>query len=88
MSVEIFGDNHGRGYFNIDPANTPTATLAHQTAMEGQEIDATLKARLGGSLASVNPANNFYPSTDDDRPYPIPKIHGLKFGILKEMNPT
>ena len=40
--------------------------------MEGQELDATLKARLGGSLASVNPANNFYPSTDDDRPYPIP----------------
>ena len=29
--------------------------------MEGQEIDATLKARLGGSLASVNPTSNNYP---------------------------
>ena len=61
MSVEILEDNHGRGYFNIDPGNTPTATLAHQTGMEGQEIDATLKARLGGSLASVNPTSNNYP---------------------------
>ena len=71
LSVEIFGDHHGRGYFNIDPANTPTATLAHQTAMEGQELDATLKARLGGSLASVNPANNYYP-TDDLPPNDTP----------------
>ena len=71
VSVEIFGDNLVEDILtSILPI--PDRHLTHQTAMDGQELDATLEARLGGSLASVNPANNFYPSNDVNRPYPTP----------------
>ena len=44
-SVEIIPGNGGRGYFNIDPNNTPKAV---SNGCHGEE-NATLNVRLGGS---------------------------------------
>ena len=46
----------GRGYFNIDPSNKPTASLVHDLVVDpwgGNEVDANLTVRLGGYLGEI-----------------------------------
>ena len=54
----------GRGYFNIDPANTPSAQIAFTEPLENNEENASLEVRLGGSLNLTNSGNTNYPSSD------------------------
>ena len=75
-SVEIIPGNGGRGYFNIDPNNTPKAEFP---AVGPGEENATLNVRLGGSVESVDPTDNYYPSGDSGLPLP--------HGIIPNNNP-
>ena len=45
----------GRGYFNIDPTNKPTATLLAPSPVSAPHRDANLSVRLGGSLKEIPP---------------------------------
>ena len=48
-------DPGGRGYFNIDSSNVPTASLVHTPLLplDPNERDANLSLRLGGSLKEI-----------------------------------
>ena len=52
----VFAIEPGRGYFNIDPSNTPEAALEF-TGLANPEQNASLELRLGGSLSTIVPTN-------------------------------
>jgi hypothetical protein len=52
----------GRGYFNIDPANSPSAQVAFTEPLANNELNASLEVRLGGSLSLTNSGNTYYPT--------------------------
>jgi hypothetical protein len=54
----------GRGYFNIDPANSPSAQVAFTEPLANNELNASLEVRLGGSLSLTNSGNTYYPYDD------------------------
>ena len=43
----------GRGYFNMDSGNIPTARLVHSSVLSSSEQDANLSLRLGGALKEI-----------------------------------
>ena len=49
-------DEAGRGYFNIDQANQPSASVDESVVVSPEE-NASLELRLGGSLTAINPVS-------------------------------
>ena len=58
--IEIEVLDGGRGYFNIDPANKPTATLLSPSPVVDPHRDANLSVRLGGSLKEIPPCTRMF----------------------------
>ena len=75
----------GRGYFNIDPTNTPSAQIAFTESLANNEKNATLEVRLG-SLALTNSGKPNYPSSDNANKIGN-KDPWIEIGILIEMKP-
>ena len=52
--AEVSVTEAGRGYFNIDPTNEPSA-IVDESAVISPEENATLEVRLGGFLSDIIP---------------------------------
>ena len=81
----------GRGYFNIDPSNKPTASLVHDLVVDpwgGNEVDANLTVRLEDIWEKLEDAQLAKVMTMQTQQaliiIIITQMHGLKYGIATD----